>query len=119
LIVGHGYSPELWLKLFGALKFAKQFEGALAPRRSLKRPWKAKGPPKPEIIAPASGPSESDFLSCLGVEDGELERAEILMDINSLLALGQTNEAICKELELSPESAALVQDIRERRLASA
>ena len=116
LIVGHGYSPELWHQVFGVLKLSELI-GALPGAVSQSRPSKSRTPrPVPEtIVCPASEDSHAQ-----GVVGGAMAPGtghglwELLEDIRTLMGRSLSDEQIVMELDLSPEAVAAVACIRRR-----
>jgi hypothetical protein len=114
LIVGHDYTPELWVRVFGPLKLSRW---ATSGRRAKRRPLQSRCPrPVPEtaLTASAQGGSESRFLEILGVTPDETDQVDLKLDIRMLIAEGRSNGEILAALELGPDSGELIEYLRQR-----
>jgi len=121
---GHEYTPALWLRLMGPLKLSR-YRGSQAGQGSvMHRPWRS---PKPRPVAASvllPGRKEYDgqgFLAAAGVTSSDIDLVEMMIDIETLVARGQSNSEIIDSLELSPAAVeqlgGLIDAIRERHEA--
>lgn len=116
LIVGHDYTPELWLRLIGAYKFCMLGAG----RRSSRRPRSSRHPASRRIIVATNIGTTFD-LHEQAVDSDEAHRPridnalELLMRIQRLMKEGRSNEQIADEVDLvaSRIDHRLVQWVRE------
>jgi hypothetical protein len=117
-IVGHDYSPELWFRLFGAMKISKLIEPDARPRRALRRPWRsAIRRAEPEsVVAPRKREGhQGSFVVNQLITPDMLETADLLMDIHSLFDRGRNNTEIADELELPQDVTDDLIDFVRRR----
>ena len=104
-IVGHEYKPELWARVVGAFKTSRLLYPDGGARCTERRPWKSPGlRTVPEtrlggLREPAEGHGGT-FLERTAVVRDMRESAELVMDVQDLLARGWTNAQIIEELEL-------------------
>lgn len=117
-LAGHDYRPDLWARLFGAFK-TSEIISCQVPKRSLRRPWKS--PTKREVpetvvaCQPSTG-HQGSFLERMKVVQDLRESAELIMDVQTLLAKGFDPERIAEELEIAaPEVEDVIEYLRQRR----
>ena len=99
LIVGHGYSPELWHQLFGVLKLSELI-GAGCGAVSQARPLKSRTPrPVPETsVFPTSDDGHPQGVVGGAAAPGEGEGLwELLEDIRTLLGGGLTDKQVAQQ----------------------
>jgi DNA-binding CsgD family transcriptional regulator len=116
LIVGHGYSPELWHQLFGVLKKSELID-AQPGAVSQSRPSKSRTPrPVPETsLCPTSEEGRAQGVVSGAMAPGTGHGVwELTEDILTLVGRGLTDEQIVAELDLSPKAVAAVAYIRKR-----
>ena len=117
LIVGHPYSPELWVKLFGPLKLSRHFTTG-TPRVSRRRPFRSRTPrPVPEtVVQPQRYDNDATgLLEAAGMTFDDLASADLLMDVEELLKRGCTDAQIMERLDLQTDAdARLITYLRER-----
>jgi hypothetical protein len=105
LITGHEFSPELWLRLFGPLKLSELLGD---PITLLSKPIRHRfGSPGPRAVPDSVISPATDDVSTPGVVassatvDGDIETAELLMDINSLIDRSLSDNEVAAELDLN------------------
>jgi hypothetical protein len=117
LIIGYPYSPELWVRTFGALKFMSLGGTGLGPV-SGRRPLSSYSRrPVPETRLQAKIKDEDAPGSLIaGVSSPDTSgESDLLSDICTLLDVGRTDQQIANELELSDHSVPAIAYLRERR----
>jgi len=118
-ITGHEYCPELWLRLFGAMKTSTVVEREPRPRLATRRPWRS--PARRDVPETVIAPQEQEghqgsFLVNELITPDMLETADLLMDIRTLIDRGMSNEKIAEEFELQREAADdLLEYVRQRQ----
>lgn len=119
LITGRDYTPALWARVLGLLKLTEWVDPDYLPRHSGHRPWRSpQRQPVSETVLSAHGASEGPqrILNTAGVGEDEIAMVDLVLDIQQLLALGRSNEAIAAELDLSgPDVLAMVNFFRQRQ----
>jgi hypothetical protein len=116
-IVGHDYTPELWVRVFGPLKLSRWLASDRPARRATRRPWQSRSPqavPLTTLATPVQGGSESAFLDRLGVTPDETAQNDLVRDIRTLIGRGRSNDEIVAELELRRDSGELIEYLRGR-----
>jgi hypothetical protein len=116
LIVGHGYSPELWHQLFGVLKLSELI-GAELGAVSQARPLKSRTPrpvPETSLCSTSDGGHPQGVVTETAAPGAGQGPWELLEDIRTLLGRGLTDEQVVQELDLSSEAVAAVAYIRQR-----
>ncbi len=124
LIVGHRYTPELWARIFGAIKLSTLFlQPGESPRVSRFRPLKSKtSRPVPEtVLQPQKDQQDEENDGATGLIEAardtanDLQEAELVMDIQELIGRGFNDQQIIEKLELGSDRALqLVGYFRER-----
>jgi len=108
-IVGHDYDAALWLRVVGLPKLLGFF-GSELPRASRKRP-RVERRPRDVPISVLQKTVDSTDGRHLGILEsncptfGNLEDAELLMDVRTLIDRGRNNEQIVAELNLQSARA--------------
>lgn len=108
-LVGHEYQPALWARVMGAFKASRLLYPDSVSRCSGRRPWKSPGlrvVPETTLGArrePAQGHGGT-FLESMAVVQDMRDSAELVMDLQDLLAKGWTDKRIAEELELDHET---------------
>lgn len=113
LITGHPYSPALWFKIFGPMKFSRLFGDEVGPI-SLRRPQRSPVPhPVADAVVSATvhGPSIVEFRAHT-FDDQRL--CDLRLDVAELRAQGKSYSEICRELGASVDLAADLQTVCER-----
>lgn len=115
LIVGHPYSPELWVQVFGVLKLSDLFD-EMVGRVSRRRPLVSPTPrPVPETVLGGSPAGRAETIVDLGTGgDDESGFRQLHQDIRELISLGRSNEEIVAELDLSRDSLDAIEYLRGR-----
>jgi hypothetical protein len=119
-IVGHDYTPALWLQVVGLPKFHGFFGSALprAWRRRLRSERRPRDIPA-TALEKYVGPEEGRLVGILQANCptfGNLGEFELMSDVGDLIDRGQTNEQIVEELELrAAEALDLINYLRGRR----
>jgi hypothetical protein len=116
MIVGYPYSRELWVKVFGGIKFSELYgklPGPVTRRRPLVSPT---GRPVAEsTLLPRHAPASAVGLVTGTAEVGAaVPEKELLGDIQTLIGRGRSDQQIVDELDLMPESLELVAYLRGR-----
>ena len=118
-IAGQDYSPELWVRLFGVMKTSEVIEPEARPRLTTRRPWRS--PVRRDVPETVLAPQEQEghrgsFLVNNVITPDMLEMTDLLMDIQTLIDRGLSNEEIADELELPRETVDdLVEYFRQRQ----
>ena len=119
-LIGHDYKPALWARVLGAFKTSRLVYPDHVSRLTGRRPWKSPGlrvVPETTLGAnhePAEGHGGT-FLERTAVVQDMREFAELVMDLQELLAKGWTDEQIAEELELNRETLGdLLASLRRR-----
>jgi hypothetical protein len=118
LITGHDFSPELWWRLFGPLKFSELLGD---PVRLLSKPIRHRfGSPglravPDSVISPATNDvSTPGVVASSATVEGDIATAELLMDLNSLIGHGLSDNEVAAKLELNdPGLVAYYRSTRE------
>jgi hypothetical protein len=119
MIVGHGFSPETWWRLFGHLQFSEfSSDSRQILAAPLRRRFRSNIPrPVPDSqVSPT--PSSSNEARATGivemrsVVEDDIDWTDLRMDLEDLIDKGLSDEAIAKKLELS--SSGVVADFRMR-----
>jgi hypothetical protein len=120
-LIGHEYRPALWALVMGAFKTSRLLYPDHVSRCTGRRPWKSPGlrvVPETTLGAghePAEGHGGT-FLERTALVEDMRESAELVMDLQDLLAKGWTDERIAAELELDHETLGdLLACLRRRR----
>jgi hypothetical protein len=120
LIVGHDYAPSLWAQLIGAPKLLVCFGTDDRPRRTLRRPWADRQPravPEAALQPPGDSSEGTGMLNTFGTNDLERDYANLLSDIQKMIAEGHSNAEIKTALEMtSSEAEAAIEYLRQRHL---
>jgi hypothetical protein len=118
LIVGHEYSPALWVRLFGVLKVSEWLSPGELPHRTLRRPWHERQPramPESALRAPGTASGVTGVLNLVGGIDAEKDIVDLIQDIQTLAGKGLSNAEIAAALEFtSPQAEKLVEYVRQR-----
>jgi hypothetical protein len=113
MVVGHPFSPELWWRLFGPLKFSGLPGGGDASqilsapvRRQLCSP--VRRPVPDSVVSPSS--LESPLAGAVegsAVIENDIQFRDMLLDLRALIDEGLSDEEIAKRLEIpEPEAVA-------------
>lgn len=121
LITGHDYQPELWDRLFGALKVGGVFGQASPSWRSLRRPRQSRSrQPIPASRLTAGGAAGLDAIAARANQVGASHDDTgdfLLSDIRSMIARSASNAEIIEELDLRDDMANnLIDTIRSRSI---
>jgi hypothetical protein len=129
LIAGHAYTPELWARIIGPIKLATLFlQPGETARISGRRPLKSKTRrPVPEtVLQPRKKKQEQDqegeekghdtgLVEAKSVIRDDIASVDLVMDIQTLVARGRSDQQIMEELELESDAdARLVGYLRDR-----
>ena len=112
LIVGHEYTFETWLLVFGPLKLAGPAAAGNAsyPQRRSRQSRR----PLEVNSTTLGGGRERDFVGLLAETSSGIGEVELLIDMNGLIASGWDNESILRKLELSPDAIPIIDYLRQR-----
>ncbi|MEI8372317.1 MAG: hypothetical protein WCJ35_05695 [Planctomycetota bacterium] len=119
-LIGHEYRPALWARVMGSFKMSRLVNPDRVSRRTWRRPWKSPGLRVVPETTLGSGhkPTESHggtFLEKMAVVQDMTESADLVMDVQTLVAKGYDDDRIAKELEVdSAEIADLLTLLRQR-----
>jgi hypothetical protein len=118
LLSGHDYTPQLWLRLMGPLKLSAYFGVQGGAGLMMRRPWQSPNarPVTEAVLLPGRREFESpQFLEAAGITESDIAQVDLVMDIDTLLERGKSDDEIIAELELTlPTAKELVAAIRER-----
>ncbi len=117
-IIGHEYSAGLWSKVIGIPKLLGLL-GVGLPRLTVRRPSRTRRPrevPETVLSNPNAERNEQRFLQTAGVANSDLDQIDFLMDIETLISAGRSDDEIIEEMELPPstESSVLIRYLRDR-----
>jgi hypothetical protein len=116
LITGRAYTPELWLRIFGALKLVELTDQVT--RNRLRRQTKSRTPrPVPDsVLAPRDKSGDGRGLTENVSTQDDCATRELLFDIATLIDKGRSDGEIVAELELEDSAidAAVIAHLRER-----
>jgi len=114
LITGHEYSRSMWLRFMGILKLSKIASGK-SGRISRHLPLAPPSPRDvPDSVVTPPGTSQSMIQQLAsGHSVSEILWSDAVMDIETLVDKGKSNEEILADLELAPNCAELIDLIRE------
>jgi len=117
LIVGYPYSPELWVRTFGLLKFLSLGGTGLGPvsRRRPLSSYPRRPVPETRLQAKTNDEAAPGSLVAAVSSPDTSGEADLLSDICTLLDAGRTDQQIASELELSDHSLPAIAYLRERR----
>ena len=107
IITGYPYSPEMWARIIGPRKISGLWEGATG-WVSRHRPLKSRSAqpvPESRLNAPL------DALGAISTSDNEM--VNLVLDIQSLIDRGSSDQEILENLELPSEATDLVAYFRE------
>ena len=119
LIVGHDYTPELWIKVFAV----DRLFGLTNPsgKRSKRVASQVERIRTLNLVTEATlsagipcADSGSRILDTISVKSTAIDEVSMMIDIRDLIALGRSNEQILDELELSAAYAQVVEYCRQR-----
>lgn len=117
-IVGHDFTPELWVRVFGLFKIASWLDLEKLPIRPLRRRWRTPSPrPVPETTLQSSvrAATSGSFLDTFEAPGTELTLYEDMLDARELMEKGFTDDQISSKLDLqSPEGYELIKYVRAR-----
>jgi hypothetical protein len=125
-LTGYDYRPGLWARLFAALKVSELVNRDSRPRLAARRPWRSPGKREvPETVITgdrrggALGEADAQhggtFLDNMATVREMIASADLVMDVQTLLAKGYNDARIASELEENPDKIAdLVQSLRRR-----
>jgi hypothetical protein len=124
-LTGHGYQPELWIRLFGPLKLSALFATSRA-RLTQHRPWRSRNlrPVAESVLLPGRHEANSvDHLESAGISTTDLDLIELQIDIQTLIERGDSDVQIVAELGsdggIDPTAlAAAIAVLRSRRAES-
>lgn len=114
LIVGHPFTPQLWWRIFGPLKFSRLFANPADSLTTLIRhrfqsPARREvpesiiwTPPRPHMATPTERGPDSICAEADGVD--------LVVDLTDLIAQGLDNEEIARRLDLNAEMVATFRD---------
>lgn len=117
MIVGHPYSPSLWLRLFGQIKFSELFGAAPGPvsRRRPLNDRATRDVPDSVVSPPSSDDGIVQSASVGEATPNDADLSGLIDDILRLIESGHADEVIVRDLDLvNPESIAAVAYVRER-----
>lgn len=108
-LIGHDYKPALWARVIGAFKMSRLLYPDHVSRRTGYRPWKSPGlrVVSETTLGASHEPAEGHggtFLERTAIVQDMRESAELVMDLQDLLAKGWSDEQIAEELELDYET---------------
>ena len=116
MIIGHPYSPDMWIRVFGVNKFAdltgEGIQGPVTHRRPLVSPTRR---PIPESVlgcVAKDGASVSPLAESLAPPT--LDVAAIIEQIRGLLDQEPNDERLAKRLALEPKAIPAIARLRER-----
>jgi hypothetical protein len=118
LIMGQDYTPALWVRLMGPVKLHRWLTADKLPQRTLLRPWRGRQPrlvPAAALQQPGDPTSTNPVINAAGISADEISSAELVWDIQALLARGCSDATILAELELSGAAQELICYLRERQ----
>ena len=118
LIVGREYAPALWARVMAPVKLHPWLVPEALPRRTLSRPWRDRQPrlvPAAVLHPPGDSAGANPVLNTAGISQNEIACAELVWDIQSLIACGRSDAAILAELELSAASQEMISSLRARQ----
>ncbi|QDU05455.1 hypothetical protein V6x_51920 [Gimesia chilikensis] len=111
LITGHKYTPELWFRVMGPLRFTDdelQEISIISKRRPRKSSTRQEIPD-----SRLNNPEHDDTLvTSKTQEDNSLELAQMRLDVQSLIAKGWDNDRIARELNPDEPHPDIVQKFR-------
>jgi hypothetical protein len=101
-LTGHDYRPELWIRLFGPIKLARESNPDGDSRLACYRPWRTRNlrPVAEGVLLP--GRSEADspqFLAGAGIAASDIGLVELQLDVQTLIERGDSDEQIRQELD--------------------
>lgn len=101
-LTGHDYQPELWIRLFGPIKLSRMSAPGGGSRLARYRPWRTRNlrPVAEGVLLP--GRREADnprFLEGAGITASEIGLVELQIDVQTLIARGDSNDQIQHELD--------------------
>jgi len=115
LVVGHGYSAELWYRLFGPTKITALTSG-IRGDVSDRRPLKSRTPrpiPKTRVTPPGKGASAVDFAR--SKKDFGNDARELFDAIQVAILRGDSDAQILEKLNLSKRALELTTYLRRRQ----
>ncbi len=116
LLIGHGYSPNMWCRLMGQLKLAELTED-IAPRVSRSRPMTSPAPrpvPETRLKNPREKAPSSGFLTGTATATDDSDLINLVHDIKTLLNQGLPDKEVVEQLGLSPKLIPAVAYLRGR-----
>ncbi len=99
-LTGHGYQPELWIRLFGPLKLSQLFATSQA-RLTQQRPWRSRNlrPVAESVLLPGRRDADSvGFLESAGISTTDIGLIELQIDIQTLIERGDSDAQIVDQL---------------------
>jgi hypothetical protein len=118
LIMGQDYTPDLWVRLMGPVKLHRWLTADKLPQRTLLRPWRGRQPrlvPAAALQQPGDPTPTNPVINATDISADEIGSAELVWDIQALLARGCSDATILAELELSGAAQELIRYLRERQ----
>jgi hypothetical protein len=120
VIVGREYSPALWARVIAGFKLSMLLDPEELPRRTLSRPWRDKqSRPVPESVLQPRHDGEKcvGLLNLAGVDSGEIAYVDLVLDVQTLIDQGRSNEEIVATLEMeSSDAATVIEYLRQRHV---
>lgn len=114
LITGHEFSPALWWRLFGPVKFSTLFQNpADALSRSVRRRLQSpvRRPVPDSVVTPRSqeGSGDGGIVNLGSAVCDDVTLVDLRLDLEDLISRGLSNEEIARRLGVdSPEAIAQV-----------
>jgi hypothetical protein len=122
LISGHDFSPELWWRLVGPLKFSKFLGDPIVVLSDpIRHRFSSPGPkPVPEsVISPATDDvSSPGIVASSATVDRDITIADLLMDLETLIDRGLSDDEVATKLELSDSGLVAYYRTRIKELRS-
>lgn len=120
LVIGHPYSPELWIRTLGCYKLSGLVSDELAAV-SRRRPIQSKTTRDvPESVVSPSGADgargRSAGLVGLAASNSKQDVVELLLDVKTLVDAGKSDDEIIAALELSPSAVEFISAVRAHAL---
>lgn len=105
-VVGHEFTPELWWRVFGPLKYGRLLAGAAARPAGTRRHTRSPLPrPVPDSVVSAGGSEGADGVVGRGsVAHDDIGQSDLRMDLQDLIARGLSDEEIADRLDLADPS---------------